>query len=234
MGAGYCVIGLEQTSPDSFCSTRPLPPKAFAWREPFPFKRGDSIYYEPVPTVAKRPHIEDQQCNGLQPTDRSLGEAELVECLRKAEFSSTLEYLFECQPQSSSGGGRAVWVNPQEARRSICGCEYDNIRFRLFPERDGFNLRAKLALASGERLDSIPIVDREWCRFAGSLVQRVKRSDPLPLAERFMNRSVANKLCATLKRFARIGLPRPRGDQQCWLMQDSLFPQPNSFWLDEI
>src|SRR5207248_484521 len=125
MGEGYCVIGLEPIAEHLFRSTRPFPPHTFAWREPFPFKRGDAVQFEPIPTVARRPpHIEDQRSNGLQPTDRSLGEDELVECLRKAEFSSSLEHLFGCQPQSSSGGGRAVWVNPQEARRSICGCEY--------------------------------------------------------------------------------------------------------------
>src|SRR5204863_9731972 len=127
-------IASEPISADSSRSTRPVPPRDFASQQTFPFKRGDSIYYAPVPTVARRPHIEDQQCNGLQPSDRSLGEDELAECLRKAEFSSTLEHLFGCQPQSSSVGGRAVWVNPQEARRSICGCEDDNIRFRLFAE----------------------------------------------------------------------------------------------------
>jgi hypothetical protein len=234
MGPGYCVIGLEQVSDSSYSSTRPFPPSAFAWREPFPFKRGDTVRYEPIATIARRPHIEDQQCNGLEPIERSLSEDELVECLRKAEVSPNLEQLFGCPPQSSSSGGRAVWVNPEEARRSVCGCEYDNIRFRLFPEREGFKLRAMLALASNERLESIPIVDREWRRFTESLVKRVKRADPLPLAERFLNRSVANKLCATPKRFARIGLPRPKDNQQCWLMLDSLFPQPNDSWLDEF
>lgn len=234
MGEGYCVIGLEQVSPDSFRSSRPFPPNAFAWREPFPFKRGDAVCFEPVPTLAKRPHIEDQQSNGLRNAGRSVNEDDLVERLRKAEVAADLASLFECQPQAGSQGGRALWVNPQEARRSICGCEYENVRFRLFPEPQGFNLRAEVVLASNERLSSIPIVDREWRRFAAKLVQRIKRSDPLPLAERFMNRNIANKLCITPKRFVRIGLPRPRADQHCWLMLDSLFPQPQDAWADEL
>ncbi len=234
MGEGYCVIGLEQYPPNAFRSTRPFPPKAFAWREPFPFKRGDAVHFDPITTVAKRPHIEDQQCQSFQNAGRFLDEDKLVECLRKAEVSPDLEHLFECQPQTSMRGGRALWVNPQEAKRSICGCEYDNLKFRLYPEAGGFKLRSELLLSSNERLSSIPIVDREWRRFAVNLVQHIKRSDPLPLAERFLNRTVANKLCATTLRFARIGLPRPRDDQQCWLMLDSLFPQPKDAWLDEL
>lgn len=234
MGEGYCVIGLEQDSPNSFRSTRPFPPTAFAWREPFPFKRGDAVRFDTIPTVAKQPHIEDQRCQDFQGAGRSLNEPELVECLRKAEVSSDLAHLFACQLQASTRGGRALWVNPQEAKRSICGCEYDNLRFRLFPEPDGLKLRAELVLGSNERLSSIPIVDREWRRFVAQLIQRIKRADPLPLAERFMNRSVSNKLCATPHRFARIGLPRPRENQQCWLMLDSLFPQPQDAWLDEM
>ena len=234
MGEGYCVIGLEKISPDSFRSTRPFPPRAFAWREPFPFKRGNTVNFEPVPTVAKPPHIEDQQCEGLRHGNRSLTEKELVECLQKAEVSPDLEHLFECQPQTSTRGGRALWVNPRDAKRSICGCEYDNLKFHLYPEAGGFKLRSELLLSSNERLSSIPMVDREWRRFAVSLVQRIKRSDPLPLAERFLNRTVCNKLCAAPQRFVRIGLPRPRENQQCWLMLDSLFPQPKDVWLDEL
>ena len=64
------------------------------------------------------------------------------------------------------------------------------------------------------------------------LVKRIQRADPLPLAERFLNRTVAEKMLLSPQRFARIGLPRPRTDRQCWLMLDSLFPQPNEAWLD--
>lgn len=232
MGQGFCVIGLEQLSPDSFRSVRPMPPWGFAWREPFPYRRGDSAAFEPVPTVASRPHVEDQKSRGLAKTSRSLSEPELVECLQKAEMSPDLENLFHCPVQAGTKGGGAVWVNPAEARRSICGCAYSNLRFRLFPEAEGFNLRAEIVLGSNERVSSIPVVDREWRWFAHQLIQRIRRSDPLPLAERFLNRTICNKLLATPHRLARIGLPRPRGDQQCWLMLDSLFPQPLESWLD--
>ncbi len=84
------------------------------------------------------------------------------------------------------------------------------------------------------RISSIPVVDREWRHFASQLMQRIRRSNPLPLAERFLNRSVCNKLLAMPQRLARIGLPRPREDKKCWLMLDSLFPQPKGPWLDEL
>ena len=232
MGQGYCVIGLEQLSADSYRSVRPMPPQAFAWREPFPHNRGDFVRFDPVPTVVSRPHVEDQQSRGLIKTARSLNETQLIEGLRKAEVSPDLEHLFGCQVQRSTQGGKAVWVKPNEARRSICGCEYDNVGFRLYPEPDGFSLRTEVLLRSNERLNSVPVVDREWRRFAGRLVQRIQRHEPLPLAQRFLNWSVRTKLLATPLRFARIGLPRPKADQRCWLMLDSLFPQPEDSWLD--
>ena len=232
MGQGYCVIGLEQISPDSYRSVRPMPPQAFAWREPFPYTRGDGVRFDPVPTVASPPHLEDQQSRGLIKTARTLNETQLIECLRKAEVSPDVEHLFGCQVQRSTQGGKAVWVKPAEARRSICGCEYDNVRFRLFPEPDGFSLRTEILLRSNERLNSVPVVDREWRRFVGQLMQRIQRRDPLPLAQRFLNWSVRAKMLAMPHRLARIGLPRPKADQQCWLMLDSLFPQPQESWLD--
>ncbi len=234
MGQGYCVIGLEQVPPYSFRSVRPMPPWGFAWREPFPFRRGDGVRLQSRPVPITPPHFEDRQSFGLSPAGRSTREEDLIECLKKAEVSPDLEHLFECPVQTSPRGGGALWVNPTDARRSICGCEYCNLRFCVFPEPNGFNLRAQFVLASNERLSSIPIVDRDWRRFVEQLVQRIKRSDPLPLAERFLNRSVCKRLFAAPQRFARIGLPRPRGDQQCWLMLDSLFPQPKDPWLDEL
>jgi hypothetical protein len=234
MGQGYCVIGLEKLSADSFRSVRPMPPWGFAWREPFKFNRGDIAHFDPRPTTPALPHTEDLRSYGLSQLPGGVREEELVGSLRKAEVSPDLEHLFECVVESSSAGGRALWVNPADACRSICGCDYSNISFRLFPEPKGFTLRAELVLASNERLRSIPIVDREWRRFANQLAQRIQRSNPFPLAERFLNWKVRNKLCALPQRFARIGLPRPREDKRCWLMLDSLFPQPQDPWLDEL
>jgi hypothetical protein len=187
-----------------------------------------------MPALIARPHVEDQQSQGLIRTGRALGDEALVECLRKAEASANLEELFGCPVELSSRGGHALWVKPSEAQRSICGCEYDNLRFRVFPESEGFTLRAEVSLSSGERVTSIPIVDRDWRRFVSQVLERVRRSDKLPFAERFLNKLVRERLLLGGYRWARIGLPRPRQDQQCWLMLDSLFPQPRASWLEAL
>jgi len=232
MGPGYCVIGLEKVQADSFRSVRPMPPWGFAWREPFPYSRGDQVRFHVSRAALSSPHVEDLKSQGLFRAGKPITEDELVACLRKAEVANNLPDLFGCAVQTSDRGGRALWVNPDEARRSICGCEYDNLRFRVYPESEGYALRAEVVIGSNERITSIPIVDREWNRFVAQLVKRIQRADPLTLAERFLNRTVAEKMLLSPQRFARIGLPRPRTDRQCWLMLDSLFPQPIEAWLD--
>jgi hypothetical protein len=232
MGQGYCVLGLEQISSDSYCSIRPIPPQGFAWREPFPFRRGDRVSARLWRVETRAPHFEDRRSEGLRVCAERLSEESLVQCLKKAEVSTNLENLFDCPVQAGSQGGRALWVDPSAAKRSVCGCEYENVRFHIYPEAEGYTLRAEMALASGERIPSIPIVDRAWRRCVAALLKRVTRSDPLPFIERFLNRTIHPKLVISLNRFARIGLPRPRENAQCWLMLDSLFPQPQRDWLD--
>lgn len=234
MGQGYCVIGLEEVAPGLYRSVRPMPPWGFAWREPFPFKRGDGVKFRSRPLVPAPPHVEDCPSFGLFGTRPSFTETQLIPCLKKAETSEGLEHLFNCPVRSSGHGGHALWVDPAEATRSICGCEYENLRFRLYPEPQGFTLRVEVILGSGERVSSIPMVDREWRNFASHLVQRIHRADPLPLAERLLNRAVAREMLLAPGRFLRIGLPRPKGKAQCWLMLDSLFPQPQESWLDAL
>lgn len=232
MGEGYCVIGLERTADGEFRSVRPLPPWGFAWREPFGQARGNVVQVRLEQCHTLPPHVEDRASMGLRDTGRRLSEADLVGFLRRAEVAEHLEELFGCGVQSSGQAGRALWVNSSEACRSVCGCNYTNLRFRLFPEPEGFNLRAELALRSNERIPSVPIVDREWRRFVTQVFQRVRRSDPLPFVERLLNRSISARMVAEREAFARIGLPRPRQDRRCWLMLDSLFPQPATSWLD--
>ncbi len=232
MRDGYCVIGLESVAPEGYRSVRPMPPWGFAWRDPFPYHRCSCVHFRPRPTRPVAPHVEDTASYGLSKTPNTLDEAQLIACLQKAETAAHLADLFACPVQASDRGGRALWVNPAEAKRSICGCTYNNLRFRLLPEPGGFVMRAELVLSSNERISSIPIVDREWRRFAECLVQRIQRANPLPLAERFLNWSARSKMLAIPGQFARIGLPRPRQDQQCWLMLDSLFPQPDKAWLE--
>lgn len=232
MGPGYCVLGLEQVSADSYRSLRPLPPRGFAWRDPFPFRRGERIQTRLWRVQTNTPHLEDRRSEGLRLVGDRLSQERLVVALKKAEVSASLESLFDCPVERGSRGGRALWVEPSAARRSVCGCEYENTRFRIYPEAEGYTLRAEMVITSGERIPSIPIVDRAWRAFAGALVRRVTRSEPLPLVERFLNRTILPKLLTSLNRFVRIGLPRPRESTQCWLMLDSLFPQPERSWLD--
>ena len=233
MGPGYCVIGLERIGPDHFRSVRPLPPAGYAWREPFPYKRGDYARFRPTPSIASAPHVEDQRCAGLEPVQRSLNENELIGSLRKAEVAADLERLFDCELRASPRGGRAVWVSSADARRSICGCEYQNIWFRIYAEPDDFTLRARLSLGANERLESVPIVDRDWRQFVARLIENKGGLSHVTEAERVLNHAVRLRLLASPQRLIRIGLPRPGGDGQCWLMLDSLFPQPRNSWLPE-
>ena len=52
-------------------------------------------------------------------------------------------------------------------------------------------------------------------------------------AQQFLNGFVRARLMASSNRFARIGLPRPFYGK-CWLMLDSLFPQPEKAWLSGL
>jgi hypothetical protein len=194
MGPGYCVLGLERVSAQTFRSIRPMPPWGFAWREPFPFRRGDCADVRLQPTGVAAPHFEDRGSDGLRGTGRIISEELLVQYLKQAEASRNLEGLFGCPVQAGSHGGRALWVDPSVARRSICGCEYENLRLRLFPESEGYTLRAEMLACSSQRIQSIPIVDRDWRRFVDGLVKRVRRDAPLPLVERFMNRTILPKI----------------------------------------
>lgn len=236
MGPGYCVIGLEQLASGAFRSIRPLPPWGHAWREPFRFKRGDRARFTRTPSQALPPHVEDQQCAGmgLELVQGSLNEGELIGSLREAEIAADLEQLFGCELRASTRGGRAVWVSPTDARRSVCGCEYQNIWFRLYAEHDDFTLRARLSLGANERLESIPIVDRDWRQFVARLVENRGGLSQVAEAERLLNRAIRRRLLASLQRLIRIGLARPRDDDQCWLMLDSLFPQPAESWLEVL
>ena len=155
-----------------------------------------------------------------------MGEVELVAMLHKAEVSADLEKLFGCELHTDTHGGNA-WVDPGSATRSICGCQFKNIRFRVFQDAGEVNLRARLVLQSGETLNSLPVVDREWRRFLSDLIHRSSESGVSPASEGFLNRSIWGKLMRAPYRFARIGLARGKQmEGKCWLMLDSLFPQP--------
>jgi hypothetical protein len=231
MGPGYCVIGLERVAQGALRSIRPMPPAGAAWPKTFPYSRGSFVRFEPAHTFAAPPHLEDQNTHGLAPAGEAAGEVELVEMLQRAEVSANLEGLFGCELHTDTQAGNA-WVDPGSARRSICGCPFRNVRFRVFGDPGDLNLRARLVLQSGETLNSLPLVDRDWRRFFDDLVQSRSKSRTALELEVFLNRAIRMELLRARRLFARIGLARGRlNEGKCWLMLDSLFPQPSPAWL---
>jgi len=233
MAQGYCVIGLERIAQSAFRSVRPLPRRSYAWPAFFPYGRGSIIRFSPATTSITPPHLEDQKTHGLAPSGEQVSEVELVEMLRSAEVSVNLEGLFGRPLHIDTQGGNA-WAEPGSATRSICGCEFSNIRFRVFSERGEVNLRAKLLLSSGETLNSLPVVDREWRQFFSEFVRSRSQSGIALGGDTFLNGSIRTELLHSPQRFARIGLTRGTSNEEkkCWLMLDSLFPQPNPAWLE--
>jgi len=93
-------------------------------------------------------------------------------------------------------------------------------------------LVAMLALTSGEVLHSLPIVDWTWRQFLVELIKCFPKRPARNELEAFFNRSVRARVMESPTHFVRIGLPRPNKDKdKCWLMLDSLFPQPDVTWL---
>ncbi len=234
MGSGLCVVGIERVGKNSFHSVRPIPPTGYAWRPTFHCKRGSFVQFEPAVTSAAPPHIEDQKTHGLTPGGESLEEDELVDLLQHAETSETSEGLFGCGLYSDQLGGNA-WVPPESASRSICGCCYTNMRFRVYMDPNQVKLVAMLALSSGEVLHSLPMVDWAWRQFLVELVKSFPKRPARNELDAFLNRSIRVRVMEGSTHFARIGLPRPNKDKdKCWLMLDSLFPQPDISWLGGI
>ena len=234
MGPGYCVIGLERVAEGALRSVRPMPRAGAAWPKTFPYGRGSAIRFVPAPTAALPPHLEDQNTHGLAPTGRDVSEVELLELLQSAEVSANLEGLFGCELHTDTQAGNA-WVDPDTATRSICGCHFRNIRFRVFGDPGDLNLRARVVLQSGETLNSLPVVDRDWRRFFDDVVQCRAKSHTTPELEVFLNRTIRAELLRARYLFARIGLARGRpNENKCWLMLDTLFPLPNAAWLGGV
>lgn len=223
MAAGLCVIGLERHQ-EGYSSIRPIPHDLTAWPQ-FPYHRADRIAFD----LSLRPgvtehHCEDRLARNPRKID-SLDEDELVGCLRQAEVAISIRDLFGCQVHPSPRRGPAVYVNPTDARRSVCGCKINSVRFRFYPEK----IRVALALESGETLESLPVVDRDWHAFVKRLNNQSQRR-----LEGFINGFIVDQIISSPIRFARIGLARPDRDGLCWLMLDSLFPLPKEGWEKEF
>jgi hypothetical protein len=133
MGPGFCVLGLERAT-QGFRSLRPIPRNSFSWA-PFAYKRGDRVAFDLsyIPTVP--PHTEDRLA-GNHRSLGSLGEGELLQRLKQAEVADSLKDLFGCPVRPSPRGGDAVYVCPNEAKRSVCGCAITAVAFsfRFFPK----------------------------------------------------------------------------------------------------
>ncbi len=184
---------------------------------------------ELLPLPAKRPHLADRQTRDRPRLLGRLSQPELVACLRKAEVAPQLKDFFGCELHESPAGGNAVWAQPSEASRSICGGEFDNIRFHIYWDK----LQVDLSRSSGEALRGLPLVDRDWNEFVEQTVRRMWGANPGQRLQKFLNSRMQPRILKSPERFARIGLTRAL-EGRCWLMLDSLFPQPRSEWFEDL
>ncbi|HET8921636.1 MAG TPA: hypothetical protein VFN26_01425 [Candidatus Acidoferrum sp.] len=155
-------------------------------------------------------------------------EAEIVTYLRKAEVSPCLHDLFGCAVYENKNGS-GLYANPGEAQRLICGCETQNLRLELCANE----IRATLALSSGEVLRDLPFVDRDWRGFIDNALAPTRGANLVARLERFLNSQLHYKIMSCPHHFIRLGLTRPFHDF-CWLMLDTLFPLPQPEWLEEF
>ena len=125
MGPAFCVIGLQREN-EKIQSIRPLPSFANGWTH-FPHQRGDVLECALTPFPGAKPHVEDRVSTRGFKFVTAVPEAETVVYLRKSELAQSLPGLFDCRiHENRKGSGH--YAKPQEARRSICGCETQNLR----------------------------------------------------------------------------------------------------------
>ncbi len=226
MHPGFCVIGIEHRG-ESFRSIRPLPRRGAAWRQ-FPYGRGEILQFELLELPGARPHVEDRASNGVQAQTGQVGEEGVVKYLRRAEVAENQEGLFGCRVRAHPKSGHH-YVRPREANRSVCGCQPQTVRLEMV----GDVLRGSLVLPSGEALRDLPVVDRDWRDFVTAATESERGANRYQRLQRFFNLQFQRRLMECPHRFARLGLPRPRG-ARCWVMLDTLFPLPQSDWLREF
>jgi hypothetical protein len=226
MGPAFCVIGLQRDK-DRIHSVRPVSATANSWLH-FPYRRGDVLHCDLVPFSGAKPHVEDRvSTRGFQ-KESSVPEPEIVNYLRRAEIASSLPDLFGCVLHENRTGG-GLFAMPLEPNRSICGTETKNLRLELCANE----LRATVALSSGEVLRDLPVVDRDWRDFIDTALEDSRGANRVARLERFLNSQFHYKLLSCPHHFIRLGLTRPYHDL-CWLMLDTLFPLPKHEWLEEF
>jgi hypothetical protein len=226
MGPASCVIGLQREK-DEIRSVRPIPSSANGWLH-FPHRRGDILECSLMQLPAAKPHIEDRISTQGFRKSAEMPEAEIVTWLRKAELSSTLPGLFGCAVRENKCGS-GHYVMPDEAQRSICGCDTQNFRFELCANE----LRATMVLSSGEVLRDLPVVDHNWRGFVEQALSPERGANRMNRLERFLNSQFHYKILSCPHHFVRLGLTRPY-HEVCWLMLDTLFPLPRLEWFEEF
>jgi hypothetical protein len=226
MGPGFCIIGLEAAS-IGYRSIRPLPRYGWAWPASLPHRRGWRVQCQLVSVSVPPPHVEDRTSSGTLRKLGELAEEGLVCCLRQAEVADHIRDLFGCLLENNRSG-RGFFAEPNEASRSICGAELQNLRFL----RQDEEIRAELLLRDGGRL-RLPLVDAVWKEFLEQTLNQITGANKEQRANKFLSSSLPRRLLDHPALFARIGLTRPFMGK-CWLMLDSLFPQPRVEWLEEL
>ena len=226
MGPAFCVIGLQRDK-DRIYSVRPVSATANSWLH-FPYHRGDVLQCDLAPFSGARPHIEDRVSTREFRKESAVPESEIVAYLRKAEIANSLPDLFDCVLHENKHGS-GLFATPLNPKRSICGTETKNLRLELCANE----LRATLALSSGEVLRDLPVVDRDWRDFIDAALADSRGANRVARLERFLNSQFHYKILSCPHHFIRLGLTRPYHDL-CWLMLDTLFPLPKLEWLEEI
>ncbi|MGC0771827.1 MAG: hypothetical protein WB543_02755 [Candidatus Acidiferrum sp.] len=226
MGPAFCVIGLQREN-DKIRSIRPVSATANSWLH-FPHQRGDVLHCDLAPYAGAKPHVEDRvSTRGFQ-RESVVPEVEVVTYLRKAEIAESLPELFGCVlHENKSGSG--LFAMPLEPNRSICGTVTRNLRLELCANE----LRATLALSSGEVLRDLPVVDRDWRDFIDAALVENRGANRIARLERFLNSQFHYKVLSCPHHFIRLGLTRPYHGLY-WLMLDTLFPLPKREWLEEF
>jgi hypothetical protein len=226
MGPAFCVIGLQHGQ-QRFQSIRPVSSTANSWLH-FPYQRGEILECSLTPFCGTPPHVEDRVSTRGFRRYSTVAENEVAGYLCKAECSDSLSGLFECRIYENKRGS-GTHVLPTEAHRSICGCRTQNLRLELC----GNELRATLVLSSGELLRDLPVVDRDWLDFMDAALAESRGANRAARFERFLNSQLHYKIMSCPHHFVRIGLTRPYR-HVCWLMLDTLFPLPQTDWLEEF
>ncbi len=209
MGPAFCVIGLVREGPTIY-SLRPVPPRGNRWVS-FPFHRGDILECRLTKLPCSRPHTEDHVSTRGWKKVGDVPQPEVVKYLRRAEVGDSLGDLFSC------------------VVKSICGCATVN----LVLENVGAELRATLALQSGETLRDLPVVDRDWNDFVEAATDVRRGANRYQRLAKFLGGQFQKKVVDCPYHFVRLGLTRPF-KRRCWLMLDTLFPLPQMAWLQEF